>query len=516
MGFALAVSFILAPAVAGAATFHFILSLISNNRDSDSEAITDQNIALLLCGVPLGYFGIAAVLRFLDYAGLKVFGMPAAVLLVGLFVLSTVYIWRVSVFPRATPDNIERSEQGAGRLIFAAAGLGYALFFALITSGASHFGWDAVAFWLRHAQKFIDVDLALLPVQAWEVLDWDRWHPAAFDNYRGDRASYAHHYPYEHHHPITIVLVASYSGFVSHIFGTPYLNLAPWLVIHLSSTFLIFFVVRLLLNSSAVAAVFSLAYVGLPLVENNALIGGYAEPWIASVVLCCVVMLLLYTRRKSQAKGFLYAAIFFACLPVLIKSAGIVYTIPFLMAASFSRYGSLSIKLLSMSFVAASSVYFLISWLGSDTLISLFDRQWLLKQFSVGDVVINEIHAFFINTSFSVLTLVFLLCLILHLWSNFLGYNSATEVEKNWVFDCIIYYAGFLYLSFFAQQLLVDYAFRFATPSSDTGNSRFSQPIMSVALISMAVYLSSVPSFKLDNRAIKKRTYFRPTGSERY
>ena len=228
-----------------------------------------------------------------------------------------------------------------------------------------------------------------------------------------------------------------------------------------------------------------------PLLENHILIYGYAE---LLTTLALVHVLILLDQAITTGNFNLHRlGVFIGVCTVCIssKNTGFVYLTAVCLAAVLcpiqvkyqkwldtTTYRT-AINTLAWAIIVAFGVL-TFEWLGSQGLpwLHLAGKGTLMRETNLGEIFIVYKHAFFSNSSFSVLP-----ALVVIRWLSLLfGRSKATYLDL-----ALIALFAILLLS-----LYTDHGYSFATPTRDTGNSRFHLPVFGACSILLVKILSEL------------------------
>lgn len=336
------------------------------------------------------------------------------------------------------------------------------------------FGWDAMDFWLD--RNFLIDDARILghtqPSEFWLT-------------YR------------ERHPRLTSLLLESealfFDGFVAKFSAIP-AELVPrgilWVLISISGATLVALLAR---PDPTIWMIGFLSCLSLPLYENHALIYGYAEILVTLTLLAAtyaVGYFFVPGRTRIRAAALLITSLFFLSQT---RNTGWVYSA----AVIFSAF---SVGIIVSTYKCNRPWYLRCSssvFCGSIALITMFfllvyvgelDRYRVAINFGRFDLAVrNVIYAHHVNLSFSIFPLAFVLLAFSIPFSQFLRSD--------------VYFLSFFTVStvvfalLLMGQLVVDHAFEHAVPGGDTGNSRFSLPMVTCmvgALIRAVALITSI------------------------
>lgn len=445
-----------------------------------SRCITNRSPGLEeFLGAIGGFFGLVAfagVLATLDALGIQTFQAGLKSLLASMLVLSALIALSILFLRRRPHDKYEigvaKKEIGAVAGIIALSFLIVAahIQMILISPLAS---WDALNFWYLWAEWYVEFDVSQ------DVYGRSRSSDGAF--------------PWQHpRHPITLVRVIAFNNYL--LEGSNYLSewLIPWTCVWLLGAMLIFGFSRLVSASRVVAWIMVLGYLSMPLVENHHVLAGYAELFIACAFLCAISLIAVgfFIRRSA----LVVLGVLAAMVPLFFKNIGILYTVSVLAPLILVNLNYNHIRLIMIPLMVLLPFAVLAIWLDildssvlnlplrrdTDTgilYISFAGYELSWSWTSLAQVVLIQVRAFLVNSSFSVTTPIVAVGLL----ALTVGTSRLGTTGKPFLFVLLSVFSLF---AVFTQPLFLEsYAMSFAAPGSDTGNSRFSLPISMVVLL---------------------------------
>lgn len=437
---------------------------------------------LLGAGGVLGYVMLALLIRWQDVRGTAVFSpilVQALWALMLCLAVTCVGLWRHSTAKLAVPEV-------AGGFRWASSALRWALAFFLGLPVFSVFyqaaispvsSWDALGLWTTWAEMFLEYEF-----------DPDGYSGRT----RAEHGAFSWSHP---RHPPTGYHLVAFSGFAFN--GSDLIRgwLIPWSAVWLCGAVVVWGAVRELSSSSHVALFSAYAYSALPLLENHAILVGYADFLNAILVTLAVACfsLALATGRRLM---WLLAVVLTLSL-MLFKNIGVLYvltvTLP-LVAVLLGRWSPLLlVSLFAATLPMAVWLYFhgfnidiagiKVALINGDPGKVIFGG-WTMAfdRYPILGVIRNDVWALFINGSFSVVGTFLVLALLM-----------AMSPKS---FDCSADRHAFFYglgaalglvVVFSLPQLITSYAESYAIPSSDLGNSRFLLSFGPVVIISLGL-----------------------------
>lgn len=464
---------------------------------------------------------------FLDAIYLAVIGLPW---ICGTLWLSSYYVSRSSIVPQP---------RGAGLI---AAGVGGCLGYLTLALGAWCFGQIGISIFTPYTAWFLGVltcclllglstqdvskiytfatslrfsntpviivscyvltlgVLALfhhlwLPILGWDVQD--HWAPHSLNSLKIMQAVEFSSLENTHRHPITLNLIIAWSFYWSSQTQQHIGIFLPWLLLYASCYLTIFGYALARTGRIKFACLPALMLTSLPLLENHALIGGYSELFVTSIILgatAIVGMGLNLNRSPYVLLGVLYGF-----LSISIRNTGIVYALIPLAALCFTYAGTrhnrldklLLVVIFPIAYVLCDRLIFNfitpISWPNYDPnafQVTVFGYSLTFRDTSSLEILQNVSHAYFYNQSFS---LMFITCLILTVLLRVSDSRSAYF---------FIWSLALGVLSMILMQF-TSYGFYYSQPENDTALSRFSIPFATLGTLLMSEMLGRVVSKNL-------------------
>lgn len=428
-------------------------------------------------GVYLGYLLLAPIYKLSSSVGFSIFSTLFVVLLFGITVLS---LLTVGAFRRSqlVKFGVDRDFK-FGLLWFAVAINVGALF---LFAGFQHVwhplqSWDALSFWGRNATFVLRAEEGGISVGDY----WNR-------------------------HPMTISIISAWSAWSAQTVGGDTLAFVPWLLAWTAiGTVTYSFGCMFNLERSACLVLASVT-LSIPLLGNHALLSGYGEIYHALGISLAVFFLI-----KGQQNGYDKNWFFGACLAFSLlayKNIGAIYVACTVNGAILLWMWGISKKLpiiifsaITLAVVAAHyyniSFFFMENRIGFDhNSDDVFFGGYRLKLEGGSALTIfqNQFQALLINSSYSVAFLSLLIVAIAQL--IYLRSSKAALVIIVPVLGVILF--GF--------SQIFDLAYIYATPSNDTGNSRFMLPIMALipmSLVPVIAWVQTAPEVGIASRRIK-------------
>ncbi len=341
------------------------------------------------------------------------------------------------------------------------------------------FGWDSLGLWTEQAAWFLNFD-----IHGAEVYARTRSEGIPF--------------PWEHpRHPMTLIYISAFSAFALEGEGAGGW-MAPWSFVWACGLMVTISFSRCTIGDRALAYLPALLYLTLPLMANHAIAVGYAEMWV--VVSVIVAAALIAMAIKFSDPYCMAIGVMMAIIPMLFKNTGVLYSTALLSPLLFYAIGSLSRPVASATVTLGFILTFVAFIFGFDFAVGGFRAAIIYGKeaeiifggytykfdfFPTYLILRNSFWAFFVNQSFSVLSLF----LILMIGASWRLKSEQTLLKEAMMARYLLSAASFIVILFMLPQLSSDYANTFANPSSDLGNSRFVLPAASLLLLAFAPYL---------------------------
>ena len=289
-----------------------------------------------------------------------------------------------------------------------------------------------------------------------------------------------------HRHPNTLRGLLAWNAWTAEAAGGNNFILLPWLLMTLSLQVALVAFSILVSGSTALGLLLAMGAVTVPLMENHVLLAGYAElPITVFLSLSCALIAagILERRMDYQVLGAMLALAL-----ISFKGSGVLYALLPLMGLllTYCYEGSRAYKYFFLGLLVAGcclvifAVVFQVNGnlYGFDGLrFRAFGWRTGLTDVTAAEIARNIIYAYGINSSFSLLIIIFMAAASL----SFSGH-----LDRSALFLILTISVGLIIL---AATQLTSYGFRHARVGFDTGNSRFSLPVvMLVWLIIPYVY----------------------------
>ena len=327
----------------------------------------------------------------------------------------------------------------------------------------------------------------VLPVQGWDVIDF--WSYYAHSTLMEPSSPPQSTKP----HPVTIVLLQAWSAWCAQEYGFSSMIMVPWLFIAVTIGIGVYGYALLISQSKFFSALMLYCVLTIPLFENHALIAGYAEIFLTAACVLSVIWFQLSLFKNSLVFAAFGAVT--ACLSVFIKNTGLFYSAALILAYAFIqlylRNQRLLLLIVLMLLLCIGYLFafgFSIEYFGLKLSLEVQEETRVLHAAGwkmpfayngLTAVIRNEVYSLFINKSFSIVATTSLLILFF--------------TKKNIEIKILVFYCLAILLMLAGSQLWFDYGFKHAVPSSDTGNSRFSLPLIAIAMLLLPHAFSAAP-----------------------
>ena len=320
----------------------------------------------------------------------------------------------------------------------------------------------------------------VVPLQSWDGVDYWALKGMEFAEHLRTRPDSP--YLHESRHPITVSALLAYSSQMGKLASNGYVVISAWALLAASNIAIIFGAALALTKNIHIAAVSSLLYATIPLIENHTSLYGYAELPITTMILASTALFLcgsIDNQRFLWILGCLCAA---TCV-ALKNTGGIYMTIP-VIGALFSlliclwtakvRVPLISSTLTLVPLFSLLAMVLFFMYLGASSYgVFFFGGYYLAVQDQSVSQVFEILYAATVsNASFQICGLMI-----------FLGILSLFRRPMPMSCDisdivCITTMLTGVLVGILT--LFVDYMAPYSSPGSDTSFSRFLIPILSL------------------------------------
>ncbi len=448
-------------------------------------------------GGVFGYLLLALVIQWQDARGAVVFSpflKQALWILMLCLAVTCVRLWRNSTAKLAGLEVTGSAGSAASTLRWAMLFLfGLLVFSVLLQAAISPVSsWDGLGLWTTWADMLLEYE----------------FDPEGYSGRtRAEHGAFSWRHP---RHPPSLYYLVAFNGFAFN--GSDLIRgwLIPWSAVWLCGAVVVWGAVRELSGSSHVALFSAYAYSALPLLENHAILVGYADFWNAILVTLAVACLSLALTGGSRLM-WLFAVVATLSL-TLLKNTGVLYviavTLP-LVAVLLGRWSPLLLASLFIAILPLTAWFYFtgfnIQFTGFNFALIRGDAEqvifggWAMTfdRYPLWGIISNHAWAFFVNQSFSLVGTFWMLGLLVAMSLK----TAACSTDRHALFYGLGAALG-LIIVFSLPQLITSYAENYAISSSDLGNSRFLLPVGPVVIISTGL-LSKVLSRKYPERKFR-------------
>lgn len=434
------------------------------------------SIHILFAGVGgyVGYIALAFVMRWRDANGMLAFP-PELKPSLNLFLVFAIFFYVVMHIRRGlfTADghlNASIAKQTLLGNVLSSLILAMLLMTTFFVASVNPLSsWDGLDNWAHSAVGLLNYELAP-------------------DGFMGTDRTSDGPFPWFHErHPPTFYYIAAFSGFSTGVANIFQGWLSPSSFIWFYGGLVVLGFVHFFSGRYILSTLAAYLYCSLPLLENHALLVGYADPWVLMSVLSAAAVLSLAMCEKSRS--LFLVGVLLSLLPITIKNTGMIYSVALLftliMVPMLRRF---PLALLVVVLGAAPIIFYAINN-GFDIQVAGFRFALILSEayedgysrvfFGAAgqlidpvpplDIVLNYIWALLINQSFSVIVLFgSVICCVVACRANLMKPEARIAVFYL-LLVCVCL------LTFFAvpQLISANYTKAYASPHSDMGASRF-------------------------------------------
>ena len=463
----------------------------SSLAPGEAEMLSGLGVITLL-------FSVAFLLVLVDSQGLSMFDEWLSLTLWLLGILNIVGIllfgkaFRKATGPTEAYGPLSWNEKCCLGIatIFCCGLVGFQVWVSILNPVQS---WDGLDFWLKWARYLLIFDLEQAPIA-------------------GILRAENQPFPLEHpRHPLNMVYLYAYSGWIG---SKPPSGTTGWVFVNLiftsSLSLILFGFSRSLGFNKACSLGICILPLGLPLIENHAILVGYADIWVAGFVMMaisCIVFGLI-----TDANRWLYLGLLLSAAPFALKNIGFLYTAAILLSFFYCvlllSLGTLGLAFIALMLACVGGWAFYkgldINILGFQIAVHLRDNAYVaaagykmaFEWSSATKLIDSFFRAFFVNSSFSTTCICTVIAILLQAPASPDNSPYKKRLAQTFLAVCpIVILAGLL-----MPQVNSVYADRFAVPGSDLGNSRFHLSFASAGLLyviaSIAALQKPPPSAK--------------------
>lgn len=407
-------------------------------------------LALLLgVGGLLGTIGSALLTIMATWVGVSLL-TPGPLIALGLIALaSAIRLAQLWSTPRTVPDG---NTPKLGIIALAS--------FALISAIAAINAWQ----------------VAWVPTTSWDTL-WS-WAEIAKRFIETTQAHSITGWVHNETHPSTIAIVSTWAA--THLPNTAGIGASyfSWWLVWLSIVITVYGYTRALTDNRNASALTAAASASVPLLTNHALLGGYAEIFLAASVAGATALLALSLKEHNRGLALLGLILALSC--IALKNTGFIFSgcvvLGYLVCLAINHgFAKWLIGLTAV--LAVSAGLFVITAGEQPPTFEIGSRQLTLKLTNAAFILRNELISLFYNASFSIAALLLIAPLMI--------FGSAGGPQKNIELASLLmpWLTSLILLGMLCASQLTDYGFLYAIPGNDTGNSRLSLPLIICALL---------------------------------
>jgi len=388
----------------------------------------------------LGQELIAALGLRMAHFGVTLF-TPIIPLLLALAVLLLLFANRRSLHLR----SIELTVADAALVIGMACLLAFITFVAFNAPTA---GWDTLWHWAPISREFIDAQLQEPPTS---------W------SYSGT-------------HPATVAIISAWSAgwLPSETMSSAFVG---WILGWLSIVMTVGAYTHVICQRLSISLLVAYGVGSLPLLENHVLQGGYAEIFVAGHVVAATALLSI--GAKDQDNRLLAMGLILAVATVALKNTGWLYGLAVIVGVYVSHRQIFTLRSQALTLGLLAITYFAVSGYSGNIEFKLGNRVLNVELANTAQIFINQSYLLFVNGSFSIAPLLFLIALGLS-W-------RPTHPHHQYLDAPLVVATGIL--GFLTVSQFTDYGFLYALPQNDTGNSRLSIPFAVVSVMTVPFIL---------------------------
>lgn len=440
-----------------------------------------------------GFIFLSVLIRGLDWYGTEVFDHAFSTTLMAVFFVASVVtllrIWRSAQQQQRIRHGDPPASEGNTRLAELAISFSLAILILIVVCHVlfNSFlipasGWDPLNSWATFASEFLAFD-------------------SSEDDVNGVTRQVGMKFPWGHpRHPPATYHLLSFNSFALLNASTVQGVLLPWLFAWFCGALVVGGFALSVSQSTIVMLTSIYLYVSFPLLENHAIFTGYPDLWITVIFLCSSAVL-AYAIHCKNHQMTVYGIIF-SLTPMLFKNTGIIYSLALLVPFLFVLLASRDWRYVAVPIIISVPICILVVSAGFDvtffgvryaiihdeiTLVSF--GGWTLEtaDFEVTKALQAQGWAFFINQSFSILPLFYMISVFLacRKWPR-----DMLPARRSLIF--LLLSVAALLVSFTLPQALSEaYLSGYAAPGADTGNSRFLMALGPPIMLTVAFWLES-------------------------
>ena len=309
-----------------------------------------------------------------------------------------------------------------------------------------------------------------LPASGWDTL-W-HWAPISVELLQTQTQEPPISWHYSGTHPATVAAISAwwaawYPG------GEWTIGFGAWILCWISASVAVGSYVYATCRNLTISLFAAYIVASMPLLENHALQGGYAEIFIVCHVVISAALLNIGAKKRD--KFLLALGLLVATGTIALKNIGWLYGLAVIVGLIISHYRLFTPLVQTLALAVIAFIFIGISQHDENIQFFFGNRTLSLEMTNTGQIFTNQIYALFVNSSFSIAPLLFFTALGLS-WTASGGQQNYSELPL----VAAAFTLGFLTLSQFT-----DYGFLYALPQSDTGNSRLSIPFAAMSIMTI-------------------------------
>lgn len=437
-----------------------------------------HHLLALGIGSYIGYMIIALISYILAELNLRIFSVWALVAVIALIILVNL-IRRSSLSATSHGHRQTRERSNASNKKSHTMSL------------MSRLTLVALFLWLMAIFLFVTFEAVLRPAVAWDTLLY--WSKFAFDvvsvNLSETASSQAPAWGYRH--PPGVVLISGWSRTAALIAGSKFLLYLPWLAIYVGMILTCIGFALSSFQNALFALSVALLIAGTPLLEAQAVLGGYADSWMAAGLLSALTWPALMNQRENQTRIFILGFVLVMSL-LFLKAASVTIVALILISAIFTfltrtaHRPKLIIFLLALLFTVTTAAAYFLSAI-------------LVEKISAFDAIIDlmpKIGPYQASVSFQLETIVTALYNLIVAWVANLSFPlagilaifllSRTKLIHDGIHASYLYiFLIFISVYHVGAQIFSSHLLEYGLPGNDTSLSRIS----SLWLVSLILLL---------------------------
>ena len=331
-----------------------------------------------------------------------------------------------------------------------------------------------------------------LPVQGWDVLDF--WADTSARIITHQNESPELEFKYWRHHPYILPLISAWSAWLPTTLGGVSYGMAPWGIMFIGCGVVVYGFAADGCNAGSLwPLMLGVLTLSVPLLENHAFVAGYSEIFVSFSTLSSTVLVALGLRHR--AVRLVIGGLAIGCTAFMLRNTGLFYAGTVFLSLLLSKARGPQVPAIcAAGLVAACAVLVYLWWLSgvsfsvagnqigfSDSGEIIFGgKRMALSGASFSDIVLNQIIALSRNASFSLLFIAYFILIA----------GAARRCFSDATLFLVVYVAVSLMILTCSQ--IFDYGFAHAGDGYDTGNSRFTLPVILCTIPAVAAALADL------------------------